>query len=248
MSFASAPTPLGTTSITMSATTAIATSMPIQYRFECTSASPGGTTSPWQVGTGYTDTGLSANSLYSYHVAARDNAFPVRHQTVFSPIVNVSTPIETPQGLAPGSVGLDYIELVALGTFTNLSDGQSGLYFDCITPGGNTGLNVWVQGTTATATGLMTNTTYEFHVKARNRDGVETPYCDTISVTTNGVTGDCNNDAVFSVESDMDCIADALMGIEDVPGSIDRMDLHYDGFTDGLDVQAIADCLQFGGC
>jgi hypothetical protein len=248
MTFASPPAPLGTTSITMTATTATDATPPVHYVFQCTSVSPGGTSS-FGLGVTYTDTGLSANMPYSYRIAAYDSVTPTPNQTAFSPDVNVSTAIETPQGLTTGSVGADYIELFALGTFTNLTDGQSGLYFDSLTPGGDTGLNVWVQGTMATATGLAPGTNYEFVVKARNRDGVETALTDPISVYTNGLAGDCNNDGVFTVESDLACIIDALLGIEtSPPGGAHRIDLNYDQITDGQDIQPIIDCLQYGGC
>ncbi|HKQ49833.1 MAG TPA: thrombospondin type 3 repeat-containing protein [Phycisphaerae bacterium] len=250
MTFASPPAPLGLTSITMTATTATdATTPPVLYMFECTSASPGGTSSGWQPGVGYTDTGLSVNMPYSYRVAAQDSVTPTPNQTAFSEEVFLSTPIESPQGLATGVVGVDFVELVALGTFSNLTEGQSGLYFDSLTPGGDTGLNVWVQGTMATATGLTPDTDYEFVVKARNRDGVETVLTDPISVHTYWISGDCNNDGSFTVESDLDCIVDALLGIEtSPPGGAHRIDLNYNEVTDGEDIQFIVDCLQFGGC
>jgi hypothetical protein len=248
MTFLSPPAPLGTTSITMTAASATDLTPPIQYHFECTSATPGGTSSVGQTSAAYTDTDLIANGLYSYRVAAGDSA-PTPNQTTFSEEVSTSTLIETPQGLTTGVVGIDFVELIAIGTFSNITEGQSGLYFDSLTPGGDTGLNVWVQGTTATATGLAPDTDYEFVVKARNRDGVETNACDPITVHTYWLAGDCNNDGQFTVESDLDCIVDALLGIEtSPPGGAHRIDLNYDLITDGLDVQSIVDCLQFGGC
>ncbi|HKQ50140.1 MAG TPA: hypothetical protein VJZ71_18835 [Phycisphaerae bacterium] len=249
MTFAIAPMALGTTSVTMSATPATDATPPVQYLFQCTSATPGGTSSFWQVGETHIDSGLSANTAYSYRLAARDSNTPTPNQSAFSPDHHVATSIETPQGLATGVVGVDFIELVALGTFSNLSEGQSGLYFDSLTPGGDTGLNVWVQGTMATASGLMPDTDYEFVLKARNRDGVETALCDPISVHTYWVSGDCNNDLIFSVESDLDCIVEALLGNEtSPPGGAHRIDLNYNEITDGEDIQFILDCLQFGGC
>ena len=248
MTFEAPPAAAGTTSITMTATSGLDDTPPIQYMFQCTSATPGGTSSFWQIGIGYTDTGLQANTQYSYRIAARDSV-GTPNQTAFSPVVDISTAIETPLGLSTGVVGVDFIELVAVGTFTNLTEGQSGLYFDSLTPGGDTGLNVWVQGTMATATGLTPDTDYEFVVKARNRDGVETNLTDPISVHTFWVGGDCNNDLVFSVESDLDCIVETLLGNEtSPPGAAHRIDLNYDEITDAADIQFIIDCLQFGGC
>ncbi|HKQ47427.1 MAG TPA: thrombospondin type 3 repeat-containing protein [Phycisphaerae bacterium] len=248
MTFASPPALMGITSITMTATTATDATPPIRYRFECTSAAPGGTSSSWQIGLGYADTGLVPNESYSYRVAAQDSA-PTLNQTAFSTEVSVSTPIETPQGLVTGVLQMDSVQLIALGTFNNLTVDQSGLYFDSLTPGGDTGLNLWVQGTTATATGLSPDTDYEFVVKARNRDGVETVFCEPISVHTYWLAGDCNNDGQFTVDSDLDCIVEALLGNEtSPPGGAHRIDLNYNEITDGEDIQYIVDCLQYGGC
>lgn len=249
MTFAAPPSAVNDESVTMTATTATDQTLPVQYFFQCTSATPGGTNSFWQAGVVYVDTGLLANSSYSYKVAARDGESPIPNQTAFSSEANVTTAIETPQGLATGVVGTDSVQLIALGTFTNLTDGQSGLYFDSLTPGGDTGLNVWVQGTSATAMGLTPDTDYEFVVKARNRDGVETVFCDSISVHTYWIGGDCNNDGEFTVESDLDCIVEALLGNEtSPPGGAHRIDLNYDEITNGQDIQFIVDCLLYGGC
>ena len=63
------------------------------------------------------------------------------------------------------------------------------------------------------------------------------------------LAGDCNNDGVFTVESDLDCIVDVLLGIEtSPPGGANRIDLNYNDSTDGEDIQFIVDRLQFGGC
>ncbi len=249
MTFSVSPAASGTDAVAMTATTATDATQPVQYMFQCTSATPGGTSSFWQIGTSYTDTGLSANTIYSYRVAARDSTLPTPNQTAFSAVSNAATMIETPVGIASGIVGYDTADLVALGTFTNLTTGLSGLYFESVTPGGNGGLQVWVQGTAATATGLSPDTDYEFHVKARNQDGVETAYSDSIVIHTYYLSGDCNNDLEFTVESDLDCIVDAMLGFEtNPPGGTHRIDLNYDEITDGQDLQFIIDCLRFGGC
>jgi hypothetical protein len=245
MTFETPPAPDGTTSISMTATTALDATPPVEYMFQCASAAPGCTSSFWQVGVGHTDAGLTPNTAYAYRVAARDSV-GTPNQTAFSSDVNVSTAIETPLGLITGVIGVTSIELIADGTFTNLTEGQSGLYFDSLTPGGDTGLNVWVQNTMVTATGLTPDTDYEFVVKARNRDGVETPLTTPVSFHTSWVAGDCNNNQVFSVEDDLECIVDTLLSDPIPPGPGHRIDLNYNGFTDGEDIQWIVDCFQFG--
>ncbi len=249
MFFAVAPTNMGTSSISMTATTAVTAVSPVTYMFECTSATPGGTSSFWQNSTGYTDTGLDANTLYSYKVAARDATLPTPNVTAFSAVSSAATLIESPTGISSGIVGFDTADLVAQGVFTNLTVGMSGLYFESMTPGPGGGVNTWVQTSSLTATGLTPDTDYEFRVKARNQNGVETAYSDPIVIHTYYMPGDCNNDLEFTVESDLDCIVDAMLGIEtNPPGGAHRIDLNYDEITDGQDLQFIVDCLQYGGC
>lgn len=249
MTFEVGPTALGTDSINMIATGAIDDTPPVQYMFQCTSATPGGTSSFWQLGVSYTDSGLVANTPYSYQLASRDSALPTPNQTAFSSPVTASTAIETPVGLSTGILGLDTVELVAQGSFTNLTAGASGLYFESLTPGGGGGINAWVQSTMVTVTGLMPDTDYEFQVKARNQDGVETAYGEPLVIHTYYMPGDCNNDLEFSVESDLDCIVDAMLGLEtSPPGGAHRIDLNYDEITDGQDLPLIIECLRFGGC
>jgi len=71
MSFASPPTALGPSSITMTAATATDVNG-VEYFFDCTT--PGGHDSGWQDSPTYTDTLLSASSEYTYLVRARDKS------------------------------------------------------------------------------------------------------------------------------------------------------------------------------
>jgi len=174
MTFASAPQPFGgfeTTAIVMTATTANDPSLPITYQFQETTGNPGGNSSGFQASTNYTDGGQTPNTAYSYQVRARDAA---NNTTAYSSVSATATHIQAPVGLVSGVITSTSIELIAQGTFTNLVVGMSGLYFDCTDSGCDTGLNVWSQNTTATATGLAPNTLYNFTVKARNQLGVET--------------------------------------------------------------------------
>ncbi|MCK4960384.1 MAG: PASTA domain-containing protein, partial [Planctomycetes bacterium] len=70
--FASAPAADSDSAISMTATTGSDATVPIEYLFTETSGNPGGTTSPWQTSTSYTDSGLNGSTQYTYTVTMRD--------------------------------------------------------------------------------------------------------------------------------------------------------------------------------
>ncbi|MBN1392263.1 MAG: endo-1,4-beta-xylanase [Sedimentisphaerales bacterium] len=72
MTWSSYPTATGSSTITMTATTATdANSPPVQYYFECTN--DGSKSSGWQSSTTYIAQGLTPSTLYSFRVKARDS-------------------------------------------------------------------------------------------------------------------------------------------------------------------------------
>ncbi|HVP13175.1 MAG TPA: fibronectin type III domain-containing protein, partial [Phycisphaerae bacterium] len=135
----------------------------------------------WVQTTADTATGLSPNTSYTFQVKARNQSSV---ETAYSSTAAKATLIETPTGVSFGTVTANSIVLNAGGTFTNLTTGSSGLYFDSTTTGGDGGINAWVQATTDTATGLNPNTSYTFQVKARNQSSVETAYSPTAAKVT----------------------------------------------------------------
>jgi O-glycosyl hydrolase len=73
MNWASFPTATGSSTITMTATTATdATTPPVQYYFECTTNSS--KSSGWQSSATYVASGLTPSTQYSFRVRARDSA------------------------------------------------------------------------------------------------------------------------------------------------------------------------------
>jgi len=71
--FASAPSADSSSAISMTATTGSDASGPVEYYFDETSGNPGGSDSGWQTSVSYTDTGLDADTQYTYTVQMRDS-------------------------------------------------------------------------------------------------------------------------------------------------------------------------------
>ena len=88
MTWATVPTATGSTSITMTATTAADNTPPVQYYFECTI--DGSKSSSWQTSTTYGATGLTPSTLYSFRVKARDSA-TVPNETGWSSTQSATT-------------------------------------------------------------------------------------------------------------------------------------------------------------
>jgi predicted phosphodiesterase len=70
--FAVAPAADSSSAISMTATTGSDDSGPVEYFFDETSGNPGGTDSGWQTSSSYTDSGLDADTQYTYTVQMRD--------------------------------------------------------------------------------------------------------------------------------------------------------------------------------
>ncbi len=189
MTFATPPTAVSTSQITMTATTASdVDSPPVEYMFDFVSGGSGGTDSSFQPSTTYDDTGLAVNTSYTYRVKARDDAL-VPNETAFSSEASAATLAIVPSAPTvanPTSNSIDvnpnlngnpsYTELALQCTSTDPFDAAwDGMYIDA---GGNpSAAAVWQDDATwgaATAQGLQPETDYTFAVKARNLDLIET--------------------------------------------------------------------------
>lgn len=245
LAFDSPPTAIDSTSITMTAAGTIDASLPVQHFFEETTGNPGGTTSGWQNPNSYVDFSLTPNMQYCYRVKARDsNGVP--NEGAYSPAACIASHIQTPTGMAFSNVEYTTAQVTATGAFTSLNVGMSGIYFDVDPPGAYGGAFTWQQNNTAMLTGLMSGQSYTVRAKARNQDGIETPYGTSVVIETLVLFGDCNADGMVDIDGDVPCFVDALLGIDVPPGAIIRSDMNFDGFTDGLDVPEMIFCLTFG--
>lgn len=171
------PSPIDTVSLTMTANEASDATHPVEYHFDFVSGgSGGGPDSPWQASRSFVDLGLLPNRNYTYRVRARDSSpFPGPNTGAFSATVQGTTHIETPAGVTLGTVTETTIDMMLtppLPSFYTVD--LSGILFESTTPGGNDGINEWIQSTSDNAVNLTPNTAYSFRAKARNRLAIET--------------------------------------------------------------------------
>jgi agmatine/peptidylarginine deiminase len=127
MTWATVPIATGSTSITMTATTATDTSG-VEYYFECTAG--GGNDSGWQDDTTYEDTGLTPDAQYTYRVKARDKS-AAQNESGWSTAESATT--------VAGPLFSDDFE-ISFGNWTNVTGDQDEWYRNQgSTPSNNTG-------------------------------------------------------------------------------------------------------------
>ena len=97
--FASAPTAVSDTEITMTATTGADGAGPVEYFFNEISGNPGGTDSGWVTNPIYNDSGLDPQTQYTYTVQMRDAlsntgtaSIPASFTTAFGGSITVTVP------------------------------------------------------------------------------------------------------------------------------------------------------------
>ena len=116
--WSTSPYATGTSSIRMEATTATDPSG-VEYYFDETSGNPGGSDSSWQDSTIYEDTGLSANTSYTYRVRTRDKS-PNQNTGTWSTSNSAITANEEPADIALATLTVSP-SVVAPGGFTGCS-------------------------------------------------------------------------------------------------------------------------------
>ena len=195
MTWSTEPYALTSGSISMTATTAT-DSAGVQYYFDCTTV--GGHDSNWQAGATYEDTGLDANTSYTYRVKARDNSAN-QNETAYSTTKSATTYVEedstapSPNPMTwstdPYSTGSSSISMTAT-TATDTSGAE--YYFECTAGGGNS--SGWQDSSTYEDVGLSASTQYTYRVSARDKSSNQnqTSWSTTKSATTDAGGGDPN--------------------------------------------------------
>ncbi len=150
--------------------------------FDCTGTGCDLGINEWIKETSDTATGLSPNTQYTFVVKGR-NAQSV--ETVNSEAVNVYTLASVPT-ISADTVSSTSISFT-VGNVSNLTEGSSGVYLDCLGTACDSGINEWIQGSSDVAIGLIPNTEYQFRIKARNASGTETAYSSPITVYTGAI-------------------------------------------------------------
>ncbi len=172
MTFATAPAPDSSTQISMTASTATDVGNPtVNYLFgyyDCASnAGTGGTSGSWQAGTSYSDSGLQPNRCYGYKVQARDSA-PTPNTTASSTQAEIYTLANIPSSVTATA---DSATQITLSWSANSNPDGTEYYVTNTTLSTNSG---WITDTSYINTGLTCNTSYNFEVKSRNANNVET--------------------------------------------------------------------------
>ncbi|MBT7068124.1 MAG: hypothetical protein HN919_17645, partial [Verrucomicrobia bacterium] len=172
MTFAVPPYATGQNSIAMTATTATDDSG-VEYYFAETSGNPGGDDSAWQLGTEYTDTGLDADTEYSYTVQARDRSLnnnsnavsALSSATTDAPDTTPPTPGTMTFHILPAADDDTSISMIA----TTATDSSGVEYYFAETSGNSGGSDsVWQSDTNYTDVALIPGTEYSYTVQARD--------------------------------------------------------------------------------
>jgi chitodextrinase len=176
--WASFPAAEGMDTITMTATAGSDASGTVEYFFEETSGNPGADNSDWQSNPTYTDTGLSADTQYTYRVRMRDAhgntggwSTPESAVTpsVTPPDNDAPTPDPATWAAPPAATGTDTIAMTA----TTGSDASGTVEYFFEETSGNPGADNsgWQSSPTYTDTGLSEDTQYTYRVRMRDAYG-----------------------------------------------------------------------------
>jgi len=172
--WATVPHAISYNTIGMIATTATDSSG-VEYYFDETTGHAGGSDSGWQSSPGYTDTGLSEMTTYTYEVRTRDRSpnwnagtwSTSQSATTGSADVTPPSPNPSTWATAPYATSSTVIAMAAT-TATDSWPGNVEYYFDETTGHAGGADSGWQWGSTYTNTGLSVGTVYSYQVRTRD--------------------------------------------------------------------------------
>ena len=126
--------------------------------------------------TATSETGLSVNTSYTRKVDTYNNG-----GAATSEAISKYTSIEAASSATWEGVTSSSITIHSGNALSNLTSGSSGIYFENVTAGTNSG---WIQENTWTSSSLTANTAYTFRITGRNGDGVITATLEAAKSTT----------------------------------------------------------------
>ena len=171
--FASPPSAVSSTEITMTATTGSDPSGPVQYLFDETSGNPGATDSGWTTDPVYNDTGLDPNTPYTYTVQMRDSvpntgtaSGPASATTL--PAADIDPPTPNPATFSSPPAAVSSTEITMTATTGSDPSGPVQYLFD--ETSGNPGAtdSGWTTDPVYNDTGLDPDTPYTYTVQMRD--------------------------------------------------------------------------------
>lgn len=211
--------------------------------------------SGWTQVNSHNAAGLTPDTLYTFRAKARNQEST---ETSTNQAIPVRTPAATPSAPTTGTGTID------VNPNGNPVTVQFAIQCVSTVPSDPTWLNQWVafDGSpqafeefltdadwgVVSLSNLTSGVTYQFAVKARNSDFVETPLGPTANLTGGSTTvhADCDGNGVFDVVADTACFVDVLIGVNVDSGSITRSDVNNDAVTNGLDIAFYVDCALTG--
>ncbi len=193
--FASAPASAGTTSISMTATTASDPSTPVEYFFAEQTANPGGSDSGWQTSTSYTDLLLSPATQYCYTVTSRDNAGNTGNSSIQSCATTDALPDTNPPSSPSiaSAVADSDSQITVTSTVSTDAEGSNPVEYQFNETTGGSGAtdSGWQTSTSYVDGGLSASTQYCYQVRSRDSVGNTNSYSAQSCATTQGGSGGC---------------------------------------------------------
>ncbi|MFC1601438.1 PASTA domain-containing protein [Candidatus Sumerlaeota bacterium] len=180
--FASPPSADSSSAISMTAATGSDASGPVQYLFTCTAG--GGNSSSWQTSTSYTDSGLAAETQYTYTVTMRD---ALGNTTAASAPASATTDQQgatpaAPSGLSATAISQTQIDL----SWTDNASDETGFKIERSVRDNTSFVQIATVGADVTSysdTTVRKNTLYYYRVRATNGSG-DSAYSNEASATT----------------------------------------------------------------